>query len=79
MLEKHSKLFCGKLGSYPHKQFHIDVDPDAKPVHARAYPVPHIHLETFRKELDHLISLGVLEPQGVSEWSSPSVRWSSDL
>jgi len=88
LLEKHSKLFSGKLGSYPHKQFHIYVDPDAKPVHARAYPVPRIHLETFRKELEHLISLGVLEPQGVSKWASPSfiipkkdgrVRWISNL
>ena len=37
LLEKHSKLFSGKLGSYPHKQFHIDVDPDAKPLHYHAY------------------------------------------
>ena len=37
MLEKYSKLFSGKLDSYPHKQFHIDVDHDAKPVHACAY------------------------------------------
>ena len=63
LLEKHSKLFSGKVGSYPHKQFHIDVDPAAKPVHDRAYPVPRIHLETFRKEQEPLISLGVLEPQ----------------
>ena len=72
LLEKHSKLFSGKLGSYPHKQFHIDVDPDTKPVHAHAYPVPRIHLETFRKEPEHLISIGVLEPHGVSKWASPS-------
>ncbi len=88
LLLKHSKLFSGKLGSYPHKQFHIDIDPDAEPVHARAYPVPRIHLETFRRELLHLVKLGVLKPQGVSEWASPSfiipkkdgrVRWISDL
>ena len=88
LLEKHSKLFSDKLGRYPHKQFHIDIDPDTKPVHDRAYPVPCIHLETFRKELEHLKSIGVLEPQGVSELASPSfiipkkdgiARWSSDL
>ena len=72
LLQKHSKLFSGKLGSYPHKKFHIDIDPEAEPVHARAYPVPRIHLETFRKELLHLVKLGVLRPQGVSEWASPS-------
>jgi len=66
----------------------MDIDPDAKPVHAPAYPVPHVYLETFRKELEDLISLGVLEPQGVSKWASPSfiiskkddrVRWISNL
>ena len=71
LLQKHSKLFSGELGSYPHKKFHIDIDPEAEPVHARAYPVPRIHLETFRKELNHLVQLGVLQPQGVSEWASP--------
>ena len=88
LLHKHSKLFSGELGSYPHKKFHIEVDPEAEPVHARAYPVPRIHLETFRKELMHLVKLGVLQPQGVSKWASPlfiipkkdgRVRWISDL
>ena len=64
------------------------MDKGVTPVHARAYPVPRIHLETFHKELQHLIRLGVLVPQGVSEWASPSfiipkkdgrVRWISDL
>ena len=73
---------------YPHKQFHIDLVEGAQPKHQRAYPVPRIHLETFRKELNHLVELGVLEPQGPSEWSSASfinakkdgrVRWISDL
>ena len=88
MLTKHLKLFSGKLGSYPHKKFHIDIDPEATPVHAHAYPVPRIHLDTFRNELNHLVELCVLQPQGVSEWASPSfiipkkdgrVRWISNL
>ena len=59
-------------GVYLHKQFHIDLVEEAVAKHQRAYPVPRIHLETFRKELNHLVELGVLEPQGLSEWSSPS-------
>ena len=46
------------------------------------------HLSTFKKELDHLVKLGVLVPQQQSEWASPTlivpkkdgrVRWISDL
>ena len=67
LLTKHSKLFSDKLGRYRHKKFHINIDPEATPVHARAYPVPRIHLKTFHNELNHLVELGVLQPQGVSE------------
>eukprot|EP00956_Cyclotella_meneghiniana_P036466 scaffold126104_cov52-Cyclotella_meneghiniana.AAC.4 len=75
-------MFDGTLGVYPHKKFHIDIDENAKPVHARPYPVPRVHLQTFKKELDHLVKIGVLAPQGESEWASPTfgrVRWASDL
>ncbi len=54
------------------KKVHIDIDPNAKPVHSRPYPVPWIHLKTFKKELDHLVEIGVLAAQQESEWASPS-------
>lgn len=88
VLNKNAKLFNGTLGVYPHKKVHIDIDPKAEPVHARAYPVPHVHMDTFKKELYHMVDLGILEHQGSSEWASPSfiipkkdgrVRWISDL
>jgi hypothetical protein len=33
---------------------------------------PVIHLETFTKELMHLCDITVLQPQGASEWASPT-------
>ena len=52
---KYSKVFDGTLGLYPHKKIHIDVKPDAKPKHMRPYAVPKIHMDTFKKKLDHLV------------------------
>ena len=68
----HEELFIGKLGYYPHRKFHIEIEQVSQPVHARAYPVPHIHKEKFKKELNHLVEIGVLEFQGASEWASPT-------
>ncbi len=88
VLQENNKMFDETLEVYPHKKLHIDIDPNAKPVHSRPYPVPQIHLKTFRKELNHLVRIGVLAAQQESEWASPSfiipkkdgrVRWISNL
>ena len=50
VLLENQKMFDGTLGVYPHRKVHIDIDPNAKPKHSRAYPVPRIHLSTFKKE-----------------------------
>jgi hypothetical protein len=88
VLNKHTKLFYGTLGVYPHRTFYIDLVPGATPKHFRRYPIPVIHLQAFKKELLHLVDIGVLSPQGASEWASPTfitpkkdgrVSWVSDL
>jgi hypothetical protein len=40
VLQENNKMFDRTLGIYPHKKVHIDIDPNAKPVHSRLYPVP---------------------------------------
>ena len=74
LLSKYSKLFDGSLGKYPHKEFHIELEEKARPVHSRSYPVPRVHHDVFKKELNHLCELGVLEKVlgSPSEWASPS-------
>lgn len=88
VLSQHTKLFDGTLGLYPGEPMHIDLVEGAVPVYRRPYPVPHVHLTTFKKELDHLVSIGVLSPVRDTEWGLPTfitpkkdgrVRWVSDL
>jgi hypothetical protein len=40
VLQENNNMFNGTLGVYPHKKVHIDIDPNAKPVYSRPYPVP---------------------------------------
>jgi hypothetical protein len=72
VLREDKTMFNGSLGIYSPKKVHIDIDPNAKPVHSRPYPVPEIHLQTFKMDLNHLVRIGALTPQQESEWVSPS-------
>ena len=44
----------------------------AKPHSQRHYPVPHLYKQTFKKVLERLVSIGVLEKVQESEWGSPT-------
>jgi hypothetical protein len=71
LFQKHTKLFSGELGYYPQKKMHLKLLHNAKPVHSKPYPIPHNQQEVFKKELDHLVSLGILSRVGGTEWALP--------
>ncbi len=48
VLSEFTKLFDGTLEVYPHRKFYIELEPGAKPRHARPYLVPFTHLETYK-------------------------------
>ena len=67
LLRKHSKLIDGTLGRCPEELMHIELEEGAWPVYRRPYPVPVVHIETFNRELEHLVPIGVLTPMRDTE------------
>mmetsp|Transcript_20388 Transcript_20388/g.19605 ORF Transcript_20388/g.19605 Transcript_20388/m.19605 type:complete len:93 (+) Transcript_20388:316-594(+) len=69
-------------------QVHLDVDPKAIPSHSKSYSIPKLNDLEFRKELHHVVQIGVLRPCGPIEWAvltfvipkkDGRVRWISDF
>ena len=48
------------------------MEENAKPFHARAYPIPQVHEATVRKEIERLCREGVLEKDSESQWAAPT-------
>lgn len=65
-------MFDGKLGTWQAKPYHIELREDAKPYHAKAFPVPIIHQTTMRNEVERLVEAGVLRKVNRSEWAAPT-------
>ena len=89
VLQSFPTLFNGKLGYYPHAKVHLELDTSKPPPKFhKAYPVPRLHLETFKTELLRLVDIGVLSRVAGSPHCFPTfiipkkdgrVWWVSDL
>ena len=65
-------MFDGTLGDWNTSPVSFDLKEGINPYHSRAYPIPKIHSDTVKKEVERLVKLGVLKWQPLSEWASPS-------
>jgi hypothetical protein len=65
-------LFQGKLGRFPGPPVAIKLKPNAKPFHGRAFPVPKIHEQPLKDEVNRVVTLRVLKKTNNSEWAAPS-------
>ena len=72
MLIKYETLFDGTLGEWKGEPVNFEKVEGAQPHSQRHFPVPHLYKKAFKKELDRLESLGVLEKVQQSEWGSPT-------
>ncbi|MCP4748108.1 MAG: hypothetical protein GY874_18535, partial [Desulfobacteraceae bacterium] len=72
LLLDYKELFDGTLRNWQTEPVSFKLKPGTTPFHGKAYPIPHVHLQTLKKEFERLCELGVLEPQPDSEWASPT-------
>ena len=88
LVSKYETLFDGTLGKWNGVEVDLELKEDAKPYHARPYPIPRVHLDTLKQEVERLCEIGVLKKVNRSEWAAPtfiipkkdgSVRFISDF
>ncbi len=72
LLLKYEDLFDGTLGAWTHPDYKIELKEGVKPYHARSFPVPKVHYETLKKEVERLCKVGVLKRVNRSEWAAPT-------
>jgi hypothetical protein len=77
LLQKYENLLDGTLGEFSMNLISISLqlmDPNCKPIHARAYTVPRSVEQQLQqqKEIVRLVDIGVLEEDYSFEWYSPS-------
>ena len=72
LLTEFEELFNGTLGDFKTDPISFELKEGAKAFHGRPFPIPHIHLETLKREVERLVELGVLKPQPNLEWGSPT-------
>ena len=61
LLQKYEPIFDGTLGNYTGSNYKIELREGVKPYHAKPFPIPKVHEETLRKEVNKLDEIGVLK------------------
>ena len=72
VLQQYEHLFDGTLGEWKGSGVSFELKPNAKPYHAKPYPIAHVHEKPTKTECDRLVKLGVLEECQESEWAAPT-------
>src|SRR5210317_355464 len=71
LLNKYQDLFDGSLGEWQTQPIKIESKPEAKPYHARPYPVPQSQEQKLKNEVERLCKWGILKKCNNSEWAAP--------
>ena len=66
-------LFDGSIGDWKTDPISLELKPGSTPYHDKLYPVVVKNNKRFKKEVEHLEKLGVLEKDSDSPWAAPSL------
>ena len=72
LLQKIEYFFDGTLGTWKTYPVYFILKYNTKPIRSRLYPLPKVHEEMLKKEVESLVLLGFLERENYSEWGDPS-------
>ena len=72
LLQRFKESFNGTLVTWKTYTVDLDFKYNVKPICSQPYPVPTVHEEMFKKEVEILVLLGVLEVENYSELVAPS-------
>ena len=72
LLQKYEIMLDGTLGWYTGSYYTIELKEDAKPYHAKSFPIPKIHEQTLTKEVNRLIKIGVIKNMINYPWAAPT-------
>ena len=61
LLKKYENMFDGKLGNHTSTIYKIEFLEGAQLYHAKLFPIPKLHVETLKTEVNRLVSIGVLK------------------
>ena len=51
----------------------LEITEGAQPHHARAFPLPKVHTEALKTEVERLCKLGALKKVDRSQWAAPTL------
>ena len=62
----------GTLGNYTSTEYKIEHLEGVQPYHAKPFPIPKVHEEALKTEVNRLINIAVLKRENNSEWAAPT-------
>jgi hypothetical protein len=72
VLKSHPTLFGGGLGILKVRPISLELEPGAKPYHAKPYPVPQAYKGTTKREIQCLCDLVLIRDPGLAESRYPA-------